>query len=136
MDILSFIALIAFAFSTAFCVSTWREIRKLPTQSGKKRSVLIASASIFSLGMLPGWIVLSLELTPWLRSLIGLRTQLEAMLRSCFLGLGILLVAFTLALFSGPGRARRLCIWGSLLALPYLLFALFGTGFELAYLQR
>ncbi len=136
MEILSFITLVTFAFSTAFCVSTWREIRKLPDQSGKKRSMLIASASTFSLGMLLAWLVLGFELTPWLRSVIGLHAQLEVMLRSCFLSLGILLAAFVLPLFSEPSRARRLCIWGSLLALPYLLLALFGTGFELADLQR
>jgi len=134
--LLSFITLVTFACSTAVCVSTWREIGKLPAQSGKKRSVLIAAASTFSVGMLLAWLVLSLEVTPWLRSVIGLHTQLQVMLRSCFLGLGICLAAFVLALFSEPGRARRLCICGSLLALPYLLFALSGTGFELADLQR
>jgi hypothetical protein len=136
MVILSFITVVTFAFSTAFCVSTWREIRKLPTQSSKKRRVKIASVSIFSLGMALGWIVLSLELTPWLRSAVGLHAELEVMLRSCFLGLGILFAAFVLALFSEPSRARRLCIWGSLLALPYFLFALLATGFELVDLQR
>jgi len=98
--------------------------------------VLIAAASTFSLGMLLAWFVLSLEVTPWLRSAIGLHMQLEVMLRSCFLCFGILLAAFVLALFSEPGRARRRCICGSLLVLPYLLFALSGTGFELADLQR
>jgi hypothetical protein len=135
MTIISVCVFVTFALSTGFCIFSWREIRKSPAQSGKKRSMLIASASIFSIGILLAWILWGLELTPWLRSIIGFHAELVTILRSCFLGLGLLLAAFLVGLFSQSGRARWLCICGSILALPYFLFTLFTIGFALAELH-
>ena len=122
---------VVFSLATGFCIFVWREIRKAQPQSEAKRGMLIASASIFSAGILLAWVLLGLETIP-LRAVIGFPTAEVTIHRACLAGLGLLLASFSVAHFSVSGRTRWLCIWGSVLALPNFVILFFASGFALA----